>query len=111
MTDTQSTEDVAIKFTAVVMRYDIEIPAGLVPDMQAQYMHDGAMFRPDAGIIRYVMEPDVSPWKVSSVVVSGSMVNKNGEVSKSRTNVNHYYSELGLPGWLTDIVRENRPAD
>lgn len=75
------------------------------------------MFRPTAVFVKYtnILVLAVDGWKgtwvVDQVQVQGPTVLKNGDLSKVTTGDMHWYGQLGLPGWLTDLVRENTPKE
>lgn len=107
MTDTATTIVVTKRDE---MHLAFSIPAGLVPDQVIQFASNrNSMFRPIVGGAFYSRE-EGHEWMVTKVWISGFNVKKNGATGEMRKK-SRWHSELGLPGWLTDIVRENKPQD
>lgn len=86
-----------------------KIPEGLVPDMQITYEEIGRMLRPTDAYVDYYLGHGAVEYHTTHVVVSGMNVKKDGTVGVQRKRA-RFSEELGLPGWLTDLVRENKPT-
>lgn len=98
--------------TSIICRATVTIP---LPDdgtteMQSQYTED--KFRPATAEVTYFAD-NGRDWRLSSVIVSGPFIRKNGSLSQAVSRdrrYGHYQTPLpALPPHIAALVEENQP--